>query len=228
MKASDIMSKQVVTVGTEATVAEVAKLMIERGVSGMPVVDRDNRVVGMISEGDLIRRSEIDTDERPSGWLSFFTTNSDKARDFVKTHSVHAKDVMTRPATTVTPETPLVRIAQIMERRHIKRLPVVEDDVIVGLVSRADLLRALASHAPAAPAPLPRNDAAIRDAVLQAIAEEQEWTASTMVNVIVSDGTVNLWGVVDNDEQRKALIIAAENVPGVKAVEDHLARTLPT
>lgn len=228
MNASDVMSKSVITVPVSATVAEIAQLMVERGVSGLPVVDASNQVVGMISEGDLIRRSEIETERRPTGWLSFFTTYSEKARDFVKTHSAHARDVMTHPAITVSPDTPLAKIAQIMEKRHIKRLPVVENDELVGLVSRADLLRALASRKPVAPAPLPEGDAGMRDAVLKVLDKEWAWAASALVNVIVSDGTVHLWGVVDSDEQRQALIVAAENVPGVKAVEDHLSRSLPT
>lgn len=227
MKARDIMSTQVVTVTKETTVHDIAALMIEKHISGVPVVDNDDRVSGMVSEGDLIRRSEIDTEKSHGRWLSLFVGVDEQAREFTKSHGLHAADVMTQPVIHVSEDVSLKDVVNLMEKHRIKRLPVINDGRLVGLVSRGDLLRALATHAPTAvPAP-PASDAAIRDAMNQILAKEQ-WAQGAMVNVVVGDGVVNLWGVIDSDDQRKALHVAAENIPGVKGIEDHLTFSLPT
>ena len=228
MRASDVMATHVVTIDQNSTVGQLARLLVDNYISGAPVIDESGRVVGMISEGDLIRRAEIDTDSGPSGWLAWFSTGTERARDFLKTHSAYATDVMTHPAITVSPDTPLADIARTMEKRRVKRVPVIENGKLVGLVSRADLLRALASRAAIEPRAPDSADAAVREAVIEMLAEEQDWAGSAMINVIVSDGTAHLWGVVDNETQRRALVVAAEGVPGVRGVEDHLGRSLPT
>jgi len=142
MKAADIMVKDVVTAGPEASVRELATIMLERRISGMPVVDGGGRVLGIVSEGDLIRRPEIETDRVKTGWLHLFLSDEQRARDFVKSHGRKAREVMTQPAICVAPDTPLAEIVRLMERHRIKRLMVVDQGKLAGLVTRADLLRA--------------------------------------------------------------------------------------
>ena len=146
MKAADIMVKDVITVGPEALILDVATLMLERRISGVPVVDEAGRLVGVLSEGDLIRRPEIETDKIRRGWLGLFVSIEEKARDFVKSHARLAREVMTQPAISVAPETPLAEVVHLMERKRIKRLPVVAQGKLVGIVTRTDLLRALVAR----------------------------------------------------------------------------------
>jgi CBS domain-containing protein len=227
MKVSDVMTTTVVTIQPDTPVREIAGLMVEKRISGIPVVDGDAHVVGMVSEGDLIRRREIGTDVRRRGWLSLLTSPERDARDFIKTHGLNAKDVLSKPVHTVKADADLADAARLMEKNRIKRLPVVTDGKLVGLITRADLLRCLASQQSMSPAPPPASDRSIRDQLLKTIGRET-WAASAVVNVIVTEGVVHLWGVVDNREQREALIVAAREIAGVKEVEDHLGVDLPT
>lgn len=227
MKARDIMSVKVVTVSPSTPVRELAALMIEKHVSGLPVLNDSGKLVGMVSEGDLLRRPEIDTEKHRRRWASFFTTADEQAREFTKSHALRAADLMTEQVIHVSEETPLGDIVGLMEKHNVKRLPVLSHGKLVGIVSRADLLRALAAHQ-AKPLPAPADsDAAIRAAMNEVLAKD-EWAMSAMVNVIVSAGVVHLWGVVDSKDQRRALRVAAENIPGVTAVEEHLSFSLPT
>jgi CBS domain-containing protein len=226
MKASDIMVTQVVAVAPDAPVREVAKLMVERRISGLPVVDGGGKVLGVVSEGDLIRRPELGTDEQPSAWLRVFLSADDRARDFVKTHGLRARDVMTAPAISVTPDATLGEVVRVMERHHIKRLPVVKDGKLAGLLTRTDMLRALLARQALPEAGVPHSDGEIRGRVMQAL-EGADWGGSAIVNVQVVEGVAHLWGAVDSDDQRRALRLAVESVPGVKGVEEHLARAMP-
>jgi CBS domain-containing protein len=225
MKAADIMVKDVVTVGPEAPVMDVAALMLERRISGLPVVDGGGRVLGIVSEGDLIRRPEIDTDRVKLGWLRLLLTDDEaRARDFVKHHGRTAREVMTKPAHSVPPETPLGEVVQLMERHHVKRLPVIERGKLVGLVTRTDLLRALVSRPAAAPVALKDEELRAR---IDAMLREEDWASSATVHVQVENGVALLWGTVESKEQREALIVAVRGVPGVKDVQPHLGRALP-
>ena len=227
MKARDIMSTKVVTVGPSTSVRDIAALMVEKHVSGLPVLNGDGTLVGMISEGDLLRRPEIGTEKQRRRWASFFTGADEQAREFTKSHALRAADVMTEQVLHVSEETPLGDIVGLMEKHNIKRLPVLTDGKLVGIVSRVDLLRAFAmSHAEPLPPPA-ETDAAIRATMNDVLANE-EWAMSAMVNVVVSEGVVHLWGVIDSKDQRQALRVAAENIPGVSAVEEHLTFSLPT
>ncbi|MFY9313964.1 MAG: CBS domain-containing protein [Burkholderiales bacterium] len=223
MKAADIMAKEVVAVRPEDSTREVALLMVERRISGVPVVDAEGRVLGVVSEGDFLRRPELDTDRPSSGWLSFFLSEEDRARGFVKSHGLKARDVMTRPAVCVAPEAPLAEVVRLMERGKVKRLPVVADGKLVGIVTRADLLRAFAMQ-PASP-PVASTDQELRDRIA-ALLRDQDWTASAMVNVEVEAGVVSIWGTVESAAQRDALMLAVRGVPGVKEVVPHLGRTM--
>ena len=227
MIVNDVMTTTVVTVSPDTPIQEIAGLMVDRRISGLPVIDDDSHVVGMISEGDLIRRQELGTDVRPRGWLSFFTSQEAQAREFVKTHGVNASEVMTAPVHSVEADENVASVARIMEKHRIKRLPVTRDGKLVGIVTRADLLRTLASQQSIAPPPPPASDRSIREHLLKTIAEEP-WAASAVVNVIVADGVVHLWGVVDSKDQHKALLVATEEIAGVKGIEDHLGIDLPT
>jgi CBS domain-containing protein len=227
MKVRDIMSTKVVTVSPSTTVREIAGLMVEKHVSGLPVLSENGTLVGMVSEGDLLRRPELGTQRQRRRWVSFFSGVDEQAREFTKSHALRAGDVMTQQVIHVAEETPLADVVGLMEKHNIKRLPVLSDGKLVGIVSRADLLRALAARQ-ADPLPPPaKSDASIR-AAMNGVLKNEEWAMSAMVNVIVSDGVVNLWGVIDSDDQRQALRVAAENIPGVTAVEEHLSFSLPT
>lgn len=222
MRASHIMTTPVVTVPRTASVGEAARLMLHHRVSGLPVVDAAGDLVGMITEGDLLRRSETAAEPQRPRWLQILFGQGQLAAEYVHAHSRRIDDVMTRDVATVPADTPVERIAELMETRRIKRVPVVHGRRVVGIVSRANLLHALAS-APdrvpdAAPAAL-----ALRDRVLREFAA-QPWMPALPLNVVVWDGVVHLWGSVSDERQRAAMRVAAENVPGVRGVEDHLVR----
>ncbi|GMQ76605.1 MAG: CBS domain-containing protein [Gammaproteobacteria bacterium] len=227
MKVHDIMSTKVVTVSPSTSVREIAALMVEKHVSGLPVLNDNGTLVGMVSEGDLLRRPEIGTEKHRRRWVSFFIGIDEQAREFTKSHARRAGDVMTEQVIHVSEETPLGDAVGLMERHNIKRLPVLSDGKLVGIVSRVDLLRALAARQAEPMPPLAETDATIR-AAMNDVLKNEEWALSAMVNVIVSEGVVHLWGVIDSDDQRHALRVAAENIPGVTGVEDHLSFSLPT
>lgn len=228
MKARDIMSTKVVTVTPDTPVRDIAALMLEKHLSGVPVLTEDGTLVGMVSEGDLLRRPEIGTEKHRRRWLSLFHGNNDEqAREFTKSHAHRAGDVMTEPVIFVSEDDSLGEIVSTMEQNNVKRLPVVTDEKLVGIVSRVDLLRLLAAHQAEPMPPPPETDAAIR-AAMNDVLKNEAWAMSAMVNVIVSEGVVHLWGVVDSNDQRDALRVAAEDIPGVKSIEDHLTFSLPT
>lgn len=219
MKAKDIMTTKVVAVGPQMPVNAVAALLLERHISAVPVIDDDRRVLGIISEGDLMRRSEIGG--RRSWWLATFGEAESLAREFVKTHGQRAKDVMTPDVATVTEETPVAEIAGLLERKGVKRVPVVRDGRLVGIVSRADLLRGLAVRGLKPMTPVAPDDEAIRNQLLSLL-EREPWADMHLLSIVVDHGVVHLWGLVHSDEERKALRVAAETIQGVRGVEDHL------
>lgn len=223
MQARDLMSTTVVTVSPETRVREIARLLLTRHISGVPVVDADNRVVGIVSEGDLMRRAETGTERRRSWWLSPFMDADELAREYVRSHGRRAADVMTRDVVTVTEDAPAGEIATVLERHRIKRVPVVRDERLVGIVSRADLLRGLAAQSPQRETRPSADDRAVRERLLQEL-RASDWASPESVNVVVTDRVVHLWGIVRTEQERQAMCVAASNVPGVRAVEDHLVR----
>ncbi len=224
MNAADIMVKDVVTVGPDAPVMDIAALMLERHISGLPVVDGNGRVLGIVSEGDLIRRPEIETDRVKLGWLRLLVSDEARARDFVKHHGRTAREVMTQPALSVAVDTPLAEVVRLMERHRVKRLPVVERGKLAGLVTRTDLLRALVSRKSPPAAELKDEELRAR---IDAMLRREDWASSAMVHVQVENGVAQLWGTVESKEQREALLVAVRGVPGVKDVQPHLGRALP-
>jgi len=220
MKAADVMVSKVITVGPDAELQDVARTLLNNRISALPVVDAGGKLVGIISEGDLMRRVESGTVRRRSWWLEMLTGREALAAEYVKEHSRKVADVMTREVVTVNPETSLGDIATLLERNGIKRVPVVQDGKVVGIVSRANLLQALASYRTPIEGSAP-NDAAIRENVIARINSEP-WSKPALINVIVQDGNVELWGIVETQVEKKAVRVAAEVTPGVRAVNDNL------
>jgi CBS domain-containing protein len=230
MRAMDVMTTDVISVGPDTTVQALATLLAERGISGAPVVDSSGRLVGIISEGDLLHRAEIGTarhhrERRRSWWLDHFA--SDLAREYVKSHGRTVKDIMTRDVVTVTEDTDLGEVAALLEAKRIKRVPVTRDGKIVGIISRANLVRALGSTKGAPPREGEGDDRTIRARLLAELGRE-EWAKIWPEDIIVRDGVVHFWLSSDEPEEKKqALRVAAENIPGVRGVEEHVLTVPP-
>ena len=219
MNASDIMTSPPITVGPDTPVRDIAQLLFERRISGVPVVE-DARLVGMVSEGDLLHRHEIGTDRAPqdgSWWLRLFSADHSPT-EYVKSHARRARDIMTRDVATVAPYTSLAEIATLLERRGIKRVPVVLGERAIGIVSRSNLVQALAVQAPAAASET--HDDAIRASLLAEL-EQQSWWRERVSNIIVTEGVVHYFGTIRSKDQQDAARVAAENIAGVRGVEDH-------
>jgi CBS domain-containing protein len=217
MIAADVMTTNVIAVRDDATVKEVAELLATAGISAVPVVDSQGSLAGIISEGDLIRSAWIETEPRRAGLLGILAAPDVFQAEFVKTHAVKVADVMTRDVITATEETSLRDIAARLESSGIKRVPILRQGAIVGIVSRANLLRAFAG---ALDAPARASDSAIRDAVSGKI-DEMAAGSPWLISVTVHDGIVELWGAIGSELHKKALVVAAEGTPSVKAVIDH-------
>jgi CBS domain-containing protein len=223
MKAKDIMTAPVVTVAPVATVRDIAALLLERRISAVPVVE-DGWLVGVVSEGDLLHRHEIGTERSERAWwLGLIGGMPGLAARYVKSHAAHARDIMSRDVITVGEDTPIAEIATVLEAHRIRRVPVLRDGRLVGIVSRADLVQALANRPrPARPSSAIRDDSIRRE--LLAELERQPWWRSSASSVAVIDGVVHYWGLLDYGDQPAAAHVAAENVPGVRKVEDHRMR----
>ena len=198
-------------------------MRVKHRISAVPVVDASQRVVGIVSEGDLMRRAENHTDERHAWWLESIFSMKDKAGDYIKTHGRKAADVMSQNVVTITEDTPLHEIAWLLEKHHIKRVPVTRDAQLVGIVSRANLLQGLAAKGASGISPSSSDDQTIREQLLHALSKEAGLD-TTLINVIVHDGAVQLWGIVNSDTEIEAVHVAIENTPGIKSVENHLSR----
>lgn len=218
MEAKDVMTTLVVTVGPETSGEAVAKLMLERRISAISVVDAAGRVQGIVSEGDLMRRAETGTERQRSWWLALFAGDDGQATDYLKAHGRTAADVMTPKVVTVGERTPLEKIATLLERHRIKRVPVVRNGKIVGIVSRANLLHGLVARKAAGRSPA-ATDRELRTRVRAEL--ERAGVDTSYVNLVVARGVVELWGVVDTDVQKRALGVAARSVKGVKRVVDN-------
>jgi len=221
MRATDVMTIEVVTVDENASVQAAAKLMAECGISALPVVDPDKRVIGMVSEGDLLHRAETGTEQRRAWWLDMLSSTNQLAADYVKSHGGRVEDVMTRDVVSVTDTTPVADIAILLEANRIKRVPVLRDGRLVGIVSRANLVRALAMTIGETPTGAETDDRAIRERLLAEL-RAQRWAEVAPANVTVKDGIVHLWSSYMSEQERRALVVAAESIPGVRRVEDQL------
>ncbi|OGA48926.1 MAG: hypothetical protein A3F74_18610 [Betaproteobacteria bacterium RIFCSPLOWO2_12_FULL_62_58] len=226
MKAKDIMTKSVVSVGPDTNVQEIARLLLKRRISAVPVADDRGRVIGMVSEGDLMRRPESRTEGHASWWLDLLGGPEERARTYLKSHGLTARDVMTRKVITVAETTSLEEIATLLERNRIKRVPVLSGGKLVGIVSRANLLHGLAAaRGKPARRTVSSDSSRVRDAVM---AELREAGVQTLyMNVVIADGIVQLWGYAESAAERRAAALAARRTPGVKKVENHLAVLTP-
>lgn len=223
MQARDVMVRGVISVGPDMPVRAVANAMVSNGISALPVIDISAKLVGIVSEGDLIRRVENDTGRLRSSWLELFMSSDALAKEFVKSHAKRVADVMTRQVVTAAPETPLRDIANLMEKHGIKRVPIVEDDKVVGIVSRANLLQALASSND--DTEWIESDRVLRQRIIDGI-KDMPW-ASRPFNVVVNRKRADLWGFVFSENEKVAVRVAAETTPGIESVDDHL-RVLPS
>ncbi len=228
MLVKDIMTPNVISVGPETQVGEIAELLMEKKISAVPVLAGDGKLVGLVSEGDLIRRLSDDADEDRPWWVIALTSQTEEAKDFIKAHGRTARDVMTKNVVTVDEEMELGAVAHLLEANRIKRAPVVRGDEVVGMVSRSNLLQAVArrTESPDKAPDWAPSDREIR-ARVQAALNEKAFSSHGAINVIVEDGAVELWGWVNSEEEREALLLAAKEVEGVREVRDHFGRVSP-
>lgn len=224
MQAQDVMARGVIAIGPDMPVQFAARAMISNKVSALVVMGIDARLMGIISEGDLLRRVETGTEQTHSGWPEMFVSSDTLTKEFIKSRGKRARDVMTRDVVTAAPETPLREIADLMETHGVKRVPILKGDVVVGIVSRADFLRALASVSETTD--LAETDRDLHERFVESI-KDQPW-ASRPFNVAISERRAELWGYVYSEAEKTAVRVAAEAIPGVESVADHLRVMPPT
>jgi CBS domain-containing protein len=219
MNVAALMSTNIVSVLPSTTLADAVRIMIANRVSGLPVLESDGRLVGMITEGDLLRRTELESEGKQPSWLKVFLMPARVAADYVATHGRHVSEVMTPNPIAISPTTDLAEVARLMLHKHVKRLPVLEAGRMVGIISRSDVLRALARKL--VEVPEERTDEEIGAYIKNEIAHAK-WAPKSSIKVEVKEKVVNLEGTIFSDEERQAVIVIAENAPGVKEVQDHL------
>jgi CBS domain-containing protein len=220
MQAADVMVRDVVTVHPETDVADAVKLLAERDVSALPVVDAQGTLVGIISEADLIHRVEIGTEKHRPRLLESLTGATTLAADFAKSHGKKVGEIMTTGVVTATEDASLAEIASLFERHRIKRVPIVRDGQVVGVVSQSNLIQALASTIGVSQSG-GDTDRRIRDEILARL-KQQDWTDFGSRNITVNHGTVHLWGLINSEAERRALTALAEGVPGVSRIRDEM------
>lgn len=225
MKASDVMTGEVLSVRPEATVLEAIRLMLQHKISGLPVVNVSGALVGIITEGDFLRRHEMGTEPKRARWLEFLLGPGRLADEYVHASGRKVEEVMTSDVFAVNADAPLEKIVHLMERHRIKRVPVMRNGKVIGIVTRANLMHALARLALEV-RPASTSDAAIRERLIGDL-EKQSWAPLKLIDVVVTDGVVKLAGTLTDERERLALRVAAENIPGVKGVEDELVWVEP-
>ncbi len=220
MIAADIMTRAVVTIPSHAPISDAIRLMLGQRISGLPVTDGHGLLVGILTEGDLLRRAETGTEKARSQWQQFLRGAARQAEDYVRTHGRKVEELMTREVLTAEETAPLEHVVALMESKHVKRIPIVAAGQLVGVISRSDLLRALIRELDAIP-PAIRSDSALREQIVAEL-RRQPWGGRTHVTVVVTGGVVYLEGIITDERERGAVRVAAENVPGVSGVRDHL------
>lgn len=221
MRVGDVMTQEILAIAPEAALKEAAEVMLREHVSGLPVIS-GRKLVGIVTEGDLLRRVETETERSRPRWLEFLTGAGTLAQEYVRSHARKVADVMTTEVVTATEDTELEAAVELMERRRVKRLPVLRGTQVVGIVSRANLLHALVASPPGG---AKAQDKAIRDQLWAEI-HNQRWKAQG-TNIVVSNGVVDLWGYITDERHRNAIRVAAENIQGVKEIRDHLVWMAP-
>ena len=223
--AADVMTRNVISIAVDATIEEAANTMLDRRISGLFVVDKAGDLVGIVTEGDLLHRDELGTEKHHPWWKRLLISPAQQAAEFAHAHGRHVRDVMTTEVVCVAHDEPLETVVELMEEHHIKRVPVTEADRVVGVVSRADLLRALVSKS-RSPETVQATDEEIHAAILAGL-EEQSWAPTTTLTITVKDGVAEVHGTITSEEERAAIRVVAENTPGVKAVHDHMVYVEP-
>lgn len=219
MKARDVMVSPVITTSPHASVQDVAKTLIQHRISALPVLDHTGKLVGMISEGDLLHRVESNTERRRPWWLDALASSDTHALNYAKSHARRVSDLMTKNVITAAPDTPLYEIAAMLERHSIKRVPIVERGQLVGILSRANIVQVLATAGRKLEIEL--SDTAIRNNIVANL-NALPWAKTNLLNVTVAGGVADIWGIARSDAERKAIRIAAENTAGVRAVNDNM------
>lgn len=220
MRAENLMTAKLVTVSPDASVIEAAELMLQHQVGGLPVVDASGTLVGMITSGDLLRRTEIGTEARRGGFAEFQAGHGRIAADYAKAHGKQVVHTMTTALHTVGADAPITEIVDMMDRHNVKQVPVIQQGRLVGLVSRTDILRAFVKTARQSTEEV-CDDSEIRRRLF-AIYTRESWAPLASIDILVQNGTVELVGSVSSEAQRRGLMAAAGSVPGVKSVIDHL------
>ena len=224
LTAADVMTRAVITVKPETSTHETAKLLCDHHISGVPVIDDEERLLGIVSEGDLIGHAQLAGEQRPSWWQTFLNGPTVLAQHYAKSHGRTASDVMTDEVVTVLETTSIADTARTLEQHRIKRAPVLRDGKLVGIVTRSNLLQVLATTDVSKPMNV--ADRIIRERLNDEL-EDQSWAYLLSKNIVVDNGVVHLFGIVQSNEERHAIRLAAENQAGVKAVEDHLSIVPP-
>jgi CBS domain-containing protein len=225
MIVADVMTRNTITIAPDATVEQAVRLMLSHGISGLFVVDQANNLVGVVTEGDLLRRDEIGTERDRPWWLRLLVSPSRQAADFTRANGRFVRDVMTEDVIAVAADQPLEAVVAAMEKNRIKRLPVTEAGRVIGVVSRSDLLHALVGHMRTA-GPVATDDGALRTTILDTL-HAKSWVPSTTLNVTVRKGVADIWGSITNENERHAIRVVVENTPGVTDVHDHLVYIEP-
>jgi CBS domain-containing protein len=220
MRVSDIMTRRVISIAPDATVLDAIRLMLKHHISGLPVIDHDHKLVGILSEGDFLHRAETGTEPRRSQWLDAIFGPAEAAQAYVRSHGMKIRDIMTKQVVTANEAMPLEDVVHLLEVHNIKRLPVVHDQKVVGIVSRTNLMHAFASMHLGTQKSSP-TDTSLREHILREF-DRQSWAVGAHVDVVVRNGLADLWGTISDLEQRNALRVLVENTPGVKIVVDHL------
>lgn len=226
MRAADLMTRDVISIQSDMPLAEAAGLMLRYRISGLPVVNASKQLVGILTEGDLLRRSELGTERKRPRWLEFLVSPGKLAQEYAQSHGRRVSDVMTPNPVSIEKDAPLEEIVSLMNERRIKRIPVLDDGELAGIVSRADILRALSAALSQKTGDDYAADAAVRDNILSEL-KKQTWAPIALINVSVDQGIVDLWGTLLDERERTAIRVAIENMPGVKEVRDHLVYTEP-
>lgn len=224
MQVKDIMTRNVISISPDESIMKAARLMLQNRISGLPVIDLNGELMGIVTEGDFLRRGELGTQRRRPKWLEFIVGPGRLAEEYVHSAGRKVDEIMTTDPVTASEDDSLEKVVEVMERRHVKRLPVTRAGHVVGIISRSNLMHALASFARETGERVPTNDSQIRTNI-QAVLDRETW--APRVSVVVKNGVAELWGVITDDRERKAVAVAVENVPGVERVHDHLVWVEP-
>ena len=221
MLAKDVMTTKVISVTPDDTILRAIRLMLQNKISGLPVVDASGELVGIVTEGDFLRRSETATEHRPPRWIEFLMGSGPLAVEYVHANARKVGEVMTTEVRSVAEDLSLADIVDLMEKYHVRRVPVLRGKTLVGIISRSNIVRAVAvvGRQKAKPV-ISADDDQIRQRLIQSLGK-QRWAPGTM-NIEVRGGTVTLKGILFDDRERDALRVAAENVAGVKDVIDEM------